>query len=264
MFFKEKPVINTSRTVLLVDDKNFQLISLKDRLEKNYEVLTAQSVKDMLEILDTTELGLMLIDIGTPDIDDDAVIDLLRRESETASIPIIFLCSGKDRNSMLKGKNLGAVDFLLRPFSDNELNDCIEYHFNQEKPESAKPVVLAVGEDEATLKSINWLLNKEYTVLTLPSPDKVKNVLKKTTPDLFLIDCFELIPIIRKFSEHRETPIVCLTSAGTADCIAKAISLGVTDFIAQPIDGTLLKGKVSTQLKHYMILRRKRIYNKDR
>jgi PleD family two-component response regulator len=263
MFFKEIAQKNTSRTILLVDDKSFHLISLEDRLKNNYEVHTAQSVKAMLEALDTIELGLIMIDINLPDID-DTVLDILRTAIEEHEIKIVFLTSSNDRMSILKGKNLGAIDFLMKPFNDNDLIECIEFHLNHEKPESSKPIVLAADSDAETLKSVNWLLSRDYNVLTLPTPDKIKNILKKTTPDLFLLDCFEQIPVIRKFSEHRETPIVCLTDASTADNVAKAIALGVTDFIAKPIDGTLLKGKVSTQLKHYMILRRLRGYSKEK
>jgi PleD family two-component response regulator len=98
----------------------------------------------------------------------------------------------------------------------------------------------------------------------MPTPDKIMSIIKKTVPDLFLVSRFEQIAVIRKIPEHRETPIVCLTDTGTADSVSKAIALGVTDFIAKPIDGTLLKGKVATQLKHYMILRRIREYNKQK
>jgi PleD family two-component response regulator len=263
LFFKDNTPKNTSREILLVDDKSFHLMSLKERLEKTYKIHTAQTVKAMLEALDTVELGLIMIDINTPDID-DAVIDILRSEIEENDVKIVFLTSAKDRTSILKGKNLGAVDFLMKPFPDNDLLDCIEYHLNPEKPDASKPSVLAVDDDSETLKSVNWLLSRDYNVLTLPTPDKVKSILKKTTPDLFLLHDFELIPAIRKFPEHRETPIICLTSAWTSDNVSKAIALGVTDFVAKPIDGTLLKGKVSTQLKHYMILRRIREYNKEK
>jgi len=263
MFFKDDTPKNTSREILLVDDKSFNLISLKDRLEKNYTVHTAQTVKAMLEIIDTTELGLLLIDINTPEIDDTGVIDLLQTEIQENGLRIVFLTSAIDKQTINKGKNLGAVDFLQRPFSDTDLFGCIDFHLETEKPESSKPIILAVDDDAETLKSVNWLLNRDYTVLTLPSPDKVKGILKKTTPDLFLLDCFDIIPVVRKFHEHRETPIVCLTSAGTADAVAKAIKLGVTDFIAKPIEGTLLKEKISTQLKHFMVVRRLREYNKE-
>jgi PleD family two-component response regulator len=93
-------------------------MSLKERLEKNYEVHIAQNVKTMLEILDTTELGLLMIDINTPDIDDGGVLDLLQAEIEENEVKIVFLTSDKNRPSILKGKNIGAVDFLLKPFPD--------------------------------------------------------------------------------------------------------------------------------------------------
>jgi response regulator RpfG family c-di-GMP phosphodiesterase len=266
MFFLEKEVIrNESRKILIADDKSFHLISLEDRLKKDYEVLTAQTVKEMIEVLDTNEIGLLLVDITIPDIDHGDVIELLHSDVHAANIPIIFLTSTMDRKSINRGKTIGAADFLLKPFSDRDLTECIEYYLTYEKPDSHKPIVLAVDDEVDVLKSVNWLLGRDYNVFTLPSPDKIKNILRKITPDLLIVDCmmsnfdgFETIRTIRQNPEHRDTPIVCLTSVSTAEDISKAILAGANDFVTKPIDGTLLKGKIVTHLKHYLIVRRMR------
>jgi PleD family two-component response regulator len=261
MFFGVKNVRSTSRKILLVDDKSFHLMSLQDRLKKNYEVYTAQTVEEMFGILSANEIGLLMVDIAMADIDHREVIETLQTEVHDNEIPIVFMTSAKDKKVIGRGKQIGAIDCLLKPFSDSDLNDCIEEHLKHEK--SVKPTILAIDDDPDILKSVNWLLERDYNVFTLPSPDKIKTILRKTTPDLFILDCnmsscdgFELIPLIRKNPEHKETPIVCLTSAGTVEDISKAITLGANDFITKPIDGTLLKGKISAHLRGFLILRR--------
>jgi DNA-binding response OmpR family regulator len=270
MFFTKKVIKEINRTIVLVDDKSFNLISLKDRLKKNYEAVhTAQSFKTLFETLEEVEAGLIMVDVGMADIGESDIIEMINSEIHAKEIPVLFLTSARDKQSMLKGKNIGAVDFLQKPVSDRDLFDTIEYYVNPEKPDSHKPIILAVDEDPETLKSVNWLLSSEYTVFTLPKSDQIRNILKKITPDLFLLDCstsaensgFNLIPVIRKFADHRETPIVYLTSDTSADNVKKAISHGANDFIAKPIDGTLLKEKIEAQLKNHMIIRRVRELN---
>jgi len=273
MFFKKKVERTDSRRILLVDDKSFHIISLKDRLKKNYDVCSAGSITEMFETIDGTDIGLVLVDIAMSNIDSNEVIEMLKSEIHDKEIPIVFLTSDKDKSSISKGKKIRAVDFLLKPFSDNELFDCIEYYLSHDKPEEHKPVILAVDDDPETLKSVNWLLISDYKVFTIPPSDKIKDVLKKITPDLFLINCnvesfngFDLIPTIRRcrFYEHKSTPIVCLTPDSTAANVSKAINLGANDFITKPIDGTLFKDKVAAQLKHYVIMRTLRKLNKKK
>jgi PleD family two-component response regulator len=271
MFFKKKVDYdpNSRKNIIIADDKSFHLMSLKDRLKKNHEVYPVQSIKSLFEALDQTTPDIILIDISMPDVDDSESVELLKSEIQSAGgIPIVFLSSTVDKQSIQKGKNIGAADMLVKPFSDNELLDCIEYHLNPVKPDSYKPIILAVDDDTGTLKSVAWLLERDYKVFTLPAPDKLRNILKKTTPDLFLLDCtmegyngFDLIPVIRKFADHKDTPIVYLTSDVTVDNVSKAISLGANDFLTKPIDGTLLKEKIAAQFKHFMVLRRVRAFN---
>jgi DNA-binding response OmpR family regulator len=159
--------------------------------------------------------------------------------------------------------NLGAVDYIKKPFIDSDLIDCIEYQLDPYKHEKYKPVVLAVDDNPSILKAVNYLLNDQYKVYTLAEPEKLKTLLGIITPDLFLLDCkmpvlngFDLVPIIRSFYDHEETPIVYLTSEGTIDNISVAIHLGACDFIVKPIDETVLREKIALHLKDFIIRRR--------
>ena len=117
---------------------------------------------------------------------------------------------------------------------------------------SIKPCILAVDDAPDVLKSVFYELRDMYTVFTLPKPEMLEDFLKKTTPDLFLLDYnmpvlsgFDLIPIIRRHKKHQKTPIIFLTSEGTIDNLSTAVALGASDFIVKPFDPNILREKIA-------------------
>ena len=117
-----------------------------------------------------------------------------------------------------------------------------------------KRCILAVDDSPAILSSVSSVLG-DYKVFTLPKPTELVNVLKKLTPDLFLLDYlmpvlngFELVPIIRSFEKHKDTPIIFLTSAGTLDNVTAAIAVGARDFIVKPFHPDVLREKVARHI----------------
>jgi len=127
--------------------------------------------------------------------------------------------------------------------------------FGEKEPgdeKNRKMVVLAVDDSPVVLKSVSSVLSYDYKVYTLPKPTMLEELLKKITPELFLLDYlmpevdgFKLVPIIRKFEEHKETPIIFLTSAGTIDNVTAALALGACDFIIKPFNPDILREKIA-------------------
>jgi CheY-like chemotaxis protein len=120
---------------------------------------------------------------------------------------------------------------------------------------SRKLVILAVDDSHVILNSISSVLSDDYKVITLAKPAKLEMLLTKITPELFLLDYlmpeisgFDLIPIIRGLKEHKETPIVFLTSAGTIDTVTAALTLGACDFVVKPFNPDVLRDKIKKHI----------------
>ena len=125
----------------------------------------------------------------------------------------------------------------------------------EREDEERKLVILAVDDSVAVLNSITSVLGGEYKVFTLPKSTELEKVLEKLTPDLFLLDYLmpginglELVPIIRGFEEHMDTPIIFLTSEGTIDTVTAATALGACDFAVKPFAPDVLREKIAKHI----------------
>ena len=90
---------------------------------------------------------------------------------------------------------------------------------------------------------------------TLTKSTELERVLQRLTPDLFLLDYqmpelsgFDLVPIIRNLEEHKDTPIVFLTSEGTIENLTAAIALGACDFVVKPFQPDVLREKIGKHI----------------
>ena len=104
-------------TILVVDDAQLNLTLLSKGLESDYRVVTAESGLQGLELAETEHPDVILLDVMMPGMDGYAVAKQLSLTPELARIPIFFLTALSDQESQLRGLELGAVDFLTKPFS---------------------------------------------------------------------------------------------------------------------------------------------------
>jgi len=262
-------MLEERRKIIILDDVNYVLTTLKDRLKNVYEIYPAQTPEIMFEILENVEPELIILDIQMPYCSGFDVIEQLKADARYSHIPVIFLSGNKtDRKSIYRGMSLGAVDFITKPINNEKLIECIESHLDPRQREANRPIILAVDDNPSILQTINHLLSNEYKVYTLPHPQAINEVLSKVVPDMFLLDChmpiihgFELVPLIRAIPEHEDTPIVFLTSEGTIDNVSVATSIGASGFIVKPIDEGILRDKIASVLIDYISRRRLRAAN---
>ena len=247
--------------IIYVDDVTSSLITLKRRLSRKHEVYPAESSKILFKTLEKIIPDIILLDINMPDADGYDTIEYLKADERYAHIPVVFFTSNNDRESVIKGLALGAVDYIIKPFETSSLFDCIEKHVTasrgvKEKEENEKPRILAVDDVISILKTIKAALHNNYIVHTISNPESVLDFLKLRKPDLILLDYlmpiyngFELIPMIREIEGYEDTPIIMLTSEGTVTNIKEAVALGACDFIVKPFKENELNEKVAKHIK---------------
>ncbi len=119
----------TNPRVLIVDDVpiNIQLVASILSTEP-YDLSFANSGKDALGQISETDFDLILLDIMMPELDGLAVARKLKSNPLTARIPIIFLTAKSDSESVTQGFEVGASDYLTKPFSPSELLSRVKTH----------------------------------------------------------------------------------------------------------------------------------------
>jgi len=251
------------KKIIMIDDVNYHLLSIKERLKGKYEFFPAQNVEILEEILEKVRPDVFLLDLNMPDVDGFQVLEKLKSDHRVAQIPVILFTGKSDKKSAFRAMELGASDYITKPISDEILIESIENQIDMTRQMALKPIVLAVDDAPSILQTINNALKNLYTVYTVPHPELVSEVLKKVTPDIFILDLqmpkvtgFELVPMIREDPLHKETPIVFLTTEATNDNVMVAAHhLRVTDFLVKPINDELLRNKMETHLASYIIRR---------
>ena len=110
------------KTILLIEDNPDVRENTAEILElANYKVLQAENGKLGVEIATQVKPDLIICDIMMPVLDGYGVIHLLAKNLETASIPFIFLTAKSERTDIRKGMEMGADDYISKPFDDIEL-----------------------------------------------------------------------------------------------------------------------------------------------
>lgn len=115
--------------ILIVDDnpQNLQILG-KQLQEKNYEIEFAINGPAALEWIDIKQFDLILLDINMPEMSGFDVCKIIRSNQDMNNVPIIFLSAETERESILRGFELGAQDYITKPFDSRELIVRVKTH----------------------------------------------------------------------------------------------------------------------------------------
>jgi CheY-like chemotaxis protein len=119
--------IMSQRTILIIDDHNEIRENTAELLSfGGYKTLTAENGKKGVEMALAEKPDLIVCDIMMPELDGYGVLHLLRKNPETEDIPLIFLTAKAERSDLRRGMEMGADDYVTKPFEEIELMNAIE------------------------------------------------------------------------------------------------------------------------------------------
>jgi putative two-component system response regulator len=120
------------KLIMLVDDNRTNLLVGKAALSGNHTVLPVLSALKMLELLPRIRPDLILLDVDMPGMSGFEAIGRLKADAATKDIPVIFLTAMTESADELQGLQLGAVDYVTKPFSPPLLRKRIDLHLLSE------------------------------------------------------------------------------------------------------------------------------------
>ncbi len=129
----EKTEISHKKKVLVVDDSDFMLKAMSDLLREDYEVLTAKSGMSAIRGITLDRPDLILLDYEMPVCDGSQVLGMIRSEKEFADIPVIFLTSKVDKESVSKVIALKPEGYLSKSMPPETVKKEVDHFFEKKR-----------------------------------------------------------------------------------------------------------------------------------
>ena len=155
--------------ILIVDDEHGIVDMIRRYFQSQYDILIAYSGQEALQKAGNNP-DLILLDINMPDIDG---LSLCKSIRDFVSCPILFLTANTEDSDKIKGFGAGGDDYIIKPFSVDELGARVSAHLRRENRSKTKPRVLVVGTLAVDYleRTVSWdgkeipLLKKEFDIL---------------------------------------------------------------------------------------------------
>src|SRR5688572_4392760 len=121
-------------TILVVDDHPGIRENVAEILTlAGYQAIEAENGKQAIELAKEHLPNLIVCDIMMPELDGYGVLHMLRKYPETEHIPFIFLTAKTDRSDFRRGMEMGADDYITKPFEDVELLNAVETRLKKQQ-----------------------------------------------------------------------------------------------------------------------------------
>ena len=272
-----------SARVLVVDDiaANVRLLEAK-LLVEYYEVLTANDGATALEIVERSMPDIVLLDVMMPGMDGFEVCTRIKSNPATAHIPVVMVTALSEVSDRVRGLEAGADDFLTKPVNDLAMFARIrslvrlkraidewrarESTFTQfglsggglgGEPDPSTVQVLLLADDYGPSQRISETLSGQgYTVVHATTTEDA--AVKAADGAFHLIladdhvdgeDVLRFCSQLRSNEATRHCPILVMLDDGDTERLAKALDLGVNDYLVRPVNKDELVARARTQVR---------------
>lgn len=269
--------------ILVVDDVPANVKLLEVRLLAEYfEVLTATSGPEAIEICENDKVDVVLLDVMMPDMDGFDVCRVLKGDPATAHIPIIMITALDQVSDRVRGLEAGADDFLTKPVNDLQLmtrvrslvrlkmltdelrlraattrDIGIEELLGSRLPaEDQAPKVLLIDEKAASASTIAAMLGEAVDLDVAADPHAAVFQAAEGTYECVVVstafddfDPLRLCSQLRSIDRTRLLPIILIAGEGEDARIIRGLELGVNDYLVRPLDRQELLARLRTQVR---------------
>ncbi|MEN8219693.1 MAG: hybrid sensor histidine kinase/response regulator [Pseudomonadota bacterium] len=154
--------------VLIVDDnRQIRRMLRRHLMKKKYEIYEAENGTMALAEIEKTLPDLILLDVMMPGMDGFEVCKRLKQNPATSDIPVIFLTAKTEKDDVIAGLELGAVDYVTKPFCNKELMTRVNTHLELK---AARDTILSQKEElklaNEELKQSNAAKNKFFSIIS--------------------------------------------------------------------------------------------------
>lgn len=271
--------------VLIVDDIPTNVRLLEARLTAEYyDVITASSGALALDICNSTDIDIVLLDVMMPEMDGFEVCRRLKANPRTQHLPVLMITALDQPSDRVKGLEVGADDFLTKPVDDMQLmarvkslvrlksltdelraramtgqqiaiEDAIRA---MDKIRATGGSILIIDTDQRHAERIKSYLTPEHEVDILVHPADAVFQVTGAHYELALVsmaledfDALRVCSQIRTLEHTRNLPIILMADEADKPRVVRALDLGINDFISRPVERNELAARVRTQIRRH-------------
>jgi two-component system cell cycle response regulator len=268
--------------VLVVDDIPTNALLLQAKLKaERFDAVTALSGQECLAKMAESVPDIVLLDVMMPGMDGFEVCRRIKSDPRTAHVPVIMVTALDQISDRVTGLESGADDFLSKPVEDTELfarvrslvrlkvltdelrlrnSTSLIMGLINPAPVMTEPTISGrIVVIEGRLDSAAWCasaLEPDNEVTLVSSFEEAVAQVKQSDPDLLIVslstrgsDGLQLCSQLRSLPEGRNLPILVVIADGDRTKLAKALEMGINDYLTYPVDRGELMARVRTQLR---------------
>ncbi len=234
------------KKILVVDDEPLNINILVDLLKDNYKMMAAKNGKQALKAArSSNKPDLILLDIMMPEMDGYEVCSILKEDSATKDIPVMFVSAMNEDSDETKGFELGAVDYITKPISPRILQARVQTH-------------LALTQQASELKAAHALIQKQQQRMQDElnvARDIQLSMVPKVFPSFDAIDVFARLEPAREIGGDLYDTFM-IDSESLCLCVGDVSGKGAPAALFMAMTKTLIKSYASSDLSTASIMTR--------
>lgn len=271
---KKKRRSNKIPVLVIDDDVSWRKLVEYHLRSDGFEVYTAQDGPSGIEATLKHKPRLILLDVMMPEMNGLEVLSKLKHDSRTRRIPVFMLTSKNSLGDIDRAFNVGADDYITKPFVGSKLGKTIKKKLKKckdatNKTQRLKKIsVLVIDDDVSWCKEAEHNLSMDgFKVHTAADGASGIKAALKYKPRLILLDIMmpgmdglEVLSTLKHNPRTSRIPVIMLTAKSIVEDIDRAFEIGADDYISKPFEGGKLRkvvkerlgkhGKVSVSVKH--------------
>jgi DNA-binding response OmpR family regulator len=262
-------MMHTHNSILIADDNEANRDVLSRRLEKQgYTVATASDGQQALDMMALEDFDLLLLDIMMPAMNGYDVLKKMRMDPKLGSLPVIVLTADNESSNVIHCIELGANDYLVKPFDMVVLrNRIVRCLLNRRIREDVSgelnwqsgqvPEVLIVEDDEMSRDLLQKRVSRAgYNVVSVADGNAALQKLSDQPVDLVLLDIMmpgmsgvEVLQQIKADENLNQVSVIMISALDDQETIDECLQVGAEDYITKPFNALILKSRILSCLQ---------------
>jgi len=260
---------HTHNSILIADDNEESRNLLSRCLEKQgYTVATADNGRQALEMMAVENFDLLLLDILMPELDGYAVLKHMNADPKHKTLPVIVLTSETETSNVIRCIELGANDYLVKPFDMVVLRNRIvrallnrrlreevtgELHWQGEQA----PAILIVEDDDMSRDLLQKRVSRAgYRVVSVANGSAALEILSKQSFGLVLLDImmpgmsgYDVLEHLNGNKKLSTMSVIMISALDDHETIERCLQAGAEDYITKPFNALVLKSRILSCLQ---------------